>query len=58
MVIFITIYYNMSYSHNPFLVLSDNLLSTGIDDVTYRLKAAENKLKDTVLNTIYRITRV
>ena len=37
----------MSYSQNPFLVLSDNLLSTGIDDVTYRLKAAENKLKDT-----------
>lgn len=38
----------MSYTHNPFLTLSDTLLSTGIDDVTYRLKVAENKLKDTL----------
>jgi len=38
----------MSYNHNPFLVLSDSVISSGIIDVATRVKAAENKLKDTI----------
>ena len=35
----------MSYSHNPFLVLSDALLSSGLVDVASRVKATETKFK-------------
>jgi hypothetical protein len=38
----------MSYSHNPFLVLSDSQITSEFVDVAYRLKTAENKLKDTL----------
>ena len=38
----------MSYSHNPFLVLSDALISSGLVDVASRVKATETKLKDTL----------
>ena len=38
----------MAYNHNPFMVLSDNLITSEIVDVTARLKTAENKLKDTL----------
>ncbi len=38
----------MAYNHNPFMVLSDNLITSEIVDVTSRLKIAENKLKDTL----------
>ena len=38
----------MSYNHNPFLILSDSLISAGIVDVTSRVKATETKLKDTL----------
>ena len=38
----------MAYNHNPFMVLSDNLITAEIVDVTSRLKTAENKLKDTL----------
>ena len=38
----------MSYNHNPFLILSDAIISAGIVDVTSRVKATETKLKDTL----------
>ena len=38
----------MSYNHNSFMVVSSNVLSSEIDNVTFRLKVAENKLKDTL----------
>ena len=38
----------MSYSHNPFLILSDAIISSGLVDVASRVKATETKLKDTL----------
>lgn len=37
-----------SYNHNPFLVLSNSTLASDIEEVTIRLRTAENKLKDTL----------
>ena len=38
----------MSYNHNSFMSHNTAITTTEIDDVTYRLKVAENKLKDTL----------
>jgi hypothetical protein len=38
----------MAYNHNPFMGLSNSLITAEIADVTTRLKIAENKLKDTL----------